>query len=92
MTRKLIVFFLNIGLFVAGVLLFLSGQQLIAAILLVISGTLAATFNRSMSDAQRYIATFRFASSSLKEVRPLTFVLWGIGIVVVGVIWLAHGS
>lgn len=91
MKYKLLIFFVGIGLFVTSVLFIVWENQVVAAGFLIACGTLVAAFNRSMFEVQHYIAETRFAPISLKEARPFTFILWGVGITIVGLIWLGYG-
>ena len=88
MTSKFLIFVFNMGVFFAAALFSLSGEDRIAGILGIACGMLVLAFNRSMSDVAQYIASEVFAPPSLKEGRPFTFVLFGVGIVILGVISL----
>jgi hypothetical protein len=76
------------GIFFAAALFSLSGEDRIAGILGIACGVFVVAFNRSMSDAAKYFSSKSFGPPLLKEGRPFTFVLFGVGIVILGVISL----
>ena len=86
---SLLVFFLVFGLFLVAAYLATSeeGMERAAGALLIACGLLSMILSRVMSAAQHRLAESRFAPASLKNVRPLTFTLWGACIAIVGVLW-----
>lgn len=85
----LLVFFIVFGLFLVAAYLATSeeGMERTAGALLIACGLLSMIFSRVMSAAQHRLAESRFAPAGLKNVRPLTFTLWGACIAIVGVLW-----
>jgi hypothetical protein len=86
---SLLVFFIVLGLFFVAAYLATSeeGMERAAGALLIACGLLSMILSRVMSVAQHRLAESRFAPASLKNVRPLTFMLWGAGIAIVGFLW-----
>jgi uncharacterized membrane protein len=89
MIAKLLIYLFVYGLFVAAAfLIFVEDRfQRDAGMLLVLSGALAVVFCRVMAEVQELIAS-RFGLQRWFRIRPLTFVLWGVGVVIVGLAWL----
>jgi hypothetical protein len=95
--RDLLLYALTVGLFVIGV--FVGFQQLDRIAALFISGAgvsaivsrkkLAATQNRLLASKWRYLLGSPW--SRTRTVRPLVFLLWGIGCLTVAVGWLIGG-
>ena len=86
---SLLVFFTVFGLFLAAATLATSFEMERApGVLLIACGLLSMIFCRAMSAAQQRLSEARFAPSSWRNVRPLTFTLWGACITIVGVAWL----
>ncbi len=86
---SLLIFFIVFGLFLVAAYLATSeeGMERATGALLIACGLLSMIFSRVMSAAQHRLAESRFAPASLKNVRPLTFTLWGACIAIVGVLW-----
>jgi hypothetical protein len=83
-----IIYLLVIALFLLSVGLALWSRDQSPGIALILCGALAILFSRSLSKAQENIAKRRIGPIHLRNVRPLTFVLWGIGILIVGTFWM----
>ena len=91
MNRDLLVWILVYGGFVlVGLLIFEFGFGSMAGVGLIIVGSVAVFFAHNISKAQRELAAKRYVPKQLKRVRPLTFVLWGAGVAILGVIWLVQ--
>jgi len=78
-----------IGAFVAAVLLGLSsaGSHAVGALMLA-GGLAAVAFARQLTIAQHQLSEKPFIPSRWKEVRPFTFILWGVGVALVGLLQL----
>lgn len=79
-----------LGSFAAAVLLalFTSTPGRAIGALLVACGLAAVAFAGRLASAQRRLAEKPFIPRSWKNIRPFTFVLWGTGVVVLGVLQL----
>jgi hypothetical protein len=90
MRRKLFVYLFVFGLFVTAALSLLVVEDAFhwaSGMSLVLGGTLAIVFSRAIAQAQELIGS-RLGIQSESGLRPLTFVLWGVGVVIVGLAWL----
>jgi len=77
-----------IGLFVAAVVVGLAtrSSERVVGVLLIAVGAGAIAFARSLTLAQQQLAERPYIPAHWKEVRPLTFVLWGSGVLLCGVL------
>ena len=84
---SVILFLAVIGAFLAAILLglFAEDSQAVGALLLA-GGLVAVAFARQLTVAQHQLAEKPFIPSHWKQVRPLTFLLWGLGVALVGLI------
>lgn len=74
------------GLFCAAVIFSFVNQrsQGVVGIVLMTVGASAVWFSRALAQAQLKLAERPYIPSHWKEVRPLTFMLWGTGVFIVG--------
>ena len=92
MTNRLIllIFVAVLGSFVAAVFLGLltdTPSRAIGALLLA-CGLTAVAFAHYLTSAQRQLAEKPLIPSRWKNVRPLTFILWGTGVAMIGALQL----
>lgn len=79
-----------LGFFIVAVLLALfakSSNQFIGVIL-IICGFMSVMFSRQLTVAQHQLAEKPFIPDHWKDVRPLTFILWGTGVTIIGLLHL----
>lgn len=76
------------GFIAAGVVSMVWGLDKAAGVVLVVVGAIAVLFAPRLTAAQYELAEKPLIPAHWKDVRPTTFVLWGIGAVIVGVVWL----
>lgn len=74
------------GLFLAAVVFSFINQrsQGIVGVILMLVGAIAIWFSRLLTEAQQELAKRPYFPSNLNDIRPLTFVLWGVGVFIVG--------
>ena len=89
---SLLLYFAVIGLFVAAVVVGFASQssEYVVGMMLLTVGAGAVTFARRLTVAQRLLAEKPFVPGHWKKVRPLTFILWGAGAMLVGVLQFWH--
>jgi hypothetical protein len=74
-----------IGSFIAALALGMATSfALGTGLLLVVTGAVSIAFSRRLAEAQQELSEKPFIPSNWAGIRPLTFVLWGTGVVVVG--------
>ena len=74
-----------LGSFVAAVLIGMNSDAgRVEAILLLVSGVTAVAFAKPLTEAQHHLAEKRFVPHSWGSTRPLLFVLWGLGVSILG--------
>lgn len=80
-----------LGSFVAAVLLVLLTNTPGRAVgaLLVAGGLAAVTFARALAVSQKELAKKPYIPQHWENVRPMTFVLWGSGVVMLGILLLS---
>ena len=79
------------GAFVGAVLLalFTSTPGRAIGALLIAGGLTAVTFARVLASAQQELSKKPYIPQHWEDVRPTTFVLWGAGVTILGVFWVA---
>jgi hypothetical protein len=82
MLREQVLCFVSLGLFILAVAFFLSGQAIVAGVILAICGLSAIAFSWSISRTLQFVARARLSWLFREQVRPVTIVLWGFGICV----------
>ena len=85
---KVVVALSVLGLFLAAAFLAYGEFHLAAAVAFIVCGAVAVVFSRSIAEVDVAASLPRDVSPS-EPVRPLTIALWGIGLMVVGLSWIA---
>ena len=89
MNRNLVLWTLIVGGFIAaGLIALFYRLDKLAGVGLVVIGVAAALFARDLTSAQHELADRPYIPDHWKDVRPLTFQLWGIGVALVGILWV----
>ena len=88
---NLLLFVSVMGSFLAAVLLglFASESRYAVGALLLGAGLASVAFSRHLATAQQLLSEKPFIPRSWSNVRPLTFKLWGCGLVILGVLQLS---
>lgn len=84
---SLLLYIAVLGLFVCAAIVGLvtdSSERVVGVMLLAV-GAGAIAFARNLTVAQRQFAEKPFVPERWKQIRPLTFVLWGVGVMVLGI-------
>jgi hypothetical protein len=89
---KLLLFVAVLLAFMAAVLLgfVVRGSSRAEGLLLVASGVCAVIFSRQLTEAQHALSEKPFVPRSWSSTRPLLYVLWGVGVVLLGVLELLN--
>lgn len=84
---SLILYVAVFGLFItAGVFSFVNHRsEGIVGVMLMVVGASAIWFSRALAQVQHELAERPYIPSHWRKVRPLTFVLWGTGVFIVGI-------
>jgi len=77
-----------IGLFVTAAAFSEQLGQALAGAIAFAAGVLAIVFRAELAELQHRIAETGAVSESWREARPFTWLLWGVGVALVGVIWV----
>ena len=89
---SLLLYVAILGLFVAAAMVGLVSRSSdrVVGVMLMAVGAGAVAFARSLTLAQHQLAEKPFIPEHWKNIRPLTFVLWGVGVFIIGVaqVWL----
>lgn len=92
MKTKLAASILALALIVAGgVYSFATETSRLAGLPIAVGGLLAVIYSRPLAELNASLVERSLIPLTGKSVRPFTVVLWGIGIIIVGLSWMILG-
>jgi len=84
---NLILYLAVFGLFITAIVVSFVNQRSegIVGVILMVVGVGAIWFSRALTEAQQELAERPYIPNNWRDIRPLTFVLWGTGVFIVGI-------